>query len=281
MININSILSNGHKILSESLIKTAKLDAEILLSTALNRDLKEIILDNTIILNENQINIYKDLINRRKSGEPIAYILNKKEFWKHNFYVNQNVLIPRPDTEVIVEETIKLLNRNKRKFVLDIGTGSGCIIISLAKECPKLYGSAIDISKNALKVAKINAKIHHLQNRIKFFNSSVDNFFKGKYDLIVSNPPYIRNFDIKYLDRDIIGYEPLISLEGGPDGSSILNKVINKSSSLIKIGGKLVLEIGYNQKYLVMKTLKNKGFYINKIVKDYANKDRCIIATKY
>ena len=120
-----------------------------------------------------------------------------------------------------------------------------------------------------------------MQNRIKFFNSSVDNFFKGKYDLIVSNPPYIRNFDIKYLDRDIIGYEPLISLEGGPDGSSILNKVINKSSSLIKIGGKLVLEIGYNQKYLVMKTLKNKGFYINKIVKDYANKDRCIIATKY
>ena len=116
MININSILSNGHKILSESLIKTAKLDAEILLSTALNRDLKEIILDNTIILNENQINIYKDLINRRKSGEPIAYILNKKEFWKHNFYVNQNVLIPRPDTEVIVEETIKLLNRNKNKF---------------------------------------------------------------------------------------------------------------------------------------------------------------------
>ena len=280
MININSILSNGHKILSESSIKTAKLDAEILLSTALNRDLKEIILDNTIILNENQINIYKDLINRRKSGEPIAYILNKKEFWKHNFYVNQNVLIPRPDTEVIVEETIKLLNRNKRKFVLDIGTGSGCIIISLAKECPKLYGSAIDISKNALKVAKINAKIHQLKNRINFYNSSVDNFFKGKYDLIISNPPYICNFKIKYLDKDIYSYEPLVSLDGGLNGSFILNKVIKKSSSLIKIGGKLVLEIGYDQKFEIMKLLTKCGFYVNKIIKDYAKNDRCIIATK-
>ena len=281
MFKINSLLFNAHKILAESPTKTPKLDAEILLSSVLDKDLKEIIFDKKLNLNQSKINIFKELIRRRKNGEPIAYILKKKEFWKYNFYVDCNVLIPRPDTEIIVEETLKVLNNNKKNFVLDVGTGSGCIIISLANDCPNLMGTAIDISKKALKVAKINAKMHQLLNRIKFYNSSVDNFFKGKYDLIVSNPPYIRNFDIKYLDRDIIGYEPLISLEGGPDGSSILNKVINKSSSLIKIGRKLVLEIGYNQKYLVMKTLKNKGFYINKIVKDYANKDRCIIATKY
>ena len=163
---------------------------------------------------------------------------------------------------------------------MDIWTGSGCIIISIANERPKLNCTAIDISKKALKVAKINAKIHHIKNRIKFYNSSVDNFFKGKYDLIISNPPYIKDFKIKYLDKDINSFEPLVSLKGGPNGSSVLNKVIKKSSNLIKVGGKLVLEIGYDQKYIVMDLLKREGFYINKLVKDYANNDRCIIATK-
>ena len=280
MLKINSLLSDGRKILAESRTKTPKLDSEVLLSSVLKKDLKEIIIDKKLSLNQPKINKFKELIQRRKYGEPIAYILKKKEFWKYNFYVDCNVLIPRPDTEVIVEETLKILNNNKKYFVLDVGTGSGCIIISLANERPNLMGTAIDISKKALKVAKINAKMHQLLNRIKFYNSSVDNFFKGKYDLIVSNPPYIRNLELKYLDRDIIGFEPLVSLSGGLDGSFVLNKVIKKSSSLLKIGGKLVLEIGFDQKYKVMSLLKKKEFYINKIVKDYANNERCIIATK-
>ena len=280
MLNINSLLFDGHKILAESYTKTPKLDAEILLSSVLNKDLKEIIIEKKLYLNQSNINTFKEFIQRRKYGEPIAYILKKKEFWKYNFYVDNNVLIPRPDTEIIVEETLKLLNNDKKKFVLDVGTGSGCIIISLANERPNLIGTAIDISKKALKVAKINAKMHQLLNRIKFYNSSVDNFFKGKYDLIVSNPPYIRKLELKYLDRDIIGFEPLVSLNGGLDGSFVFNKVIKKSSSLLKIGGKLVLEIGFDQKYKVMSLLKKKEFYINKIVKDYANNERCIIATK-
>ena len=150
----------------------------------------------------------------------------------------------------------------------------------MAQERSKIYGSAIDISKKAIKVAKTNAKIHQLKNRINFYNSSVDNFFKGKYDLIISNPPYIRDYKIKCLDKDIICYEPLVSLNGGPSGSLVLNKVIKKSSSLIKIGGKLVLEIGYDQRFEVMKLLKKNGFYLNKIIKDYAKNDRCVIATK-
>ena len=158
--------------------------------------------------------------------------------------------------KVASEETLKLLNKDEKKSVLDIGTGSGCIIISLAKERLKLYGSAIDISKKAIKVAKINAKIHQLKNRINFYNSSVDNFFKGKYDLILSNPPYISDYKIKCLDKDIICYEPLVSLNGGVNGSLILDKVIKKSSSLIKIGGKLVLEIGYDQRFEIMKLLR-------------------------
>ena len=172
------------------------------------------------------------------------------------------------------------MKRNDRKLVLDIGTGSGCIIITLIKEFPKLMGSAIDISKFALKVAKINAKIHQCENRIKFYQSSVDNFFKGKYDLIISNPPYIKKLKLKYLDKDIYSFEPLIALEGGLDGSSMLNKVIKKSSSLLKVGGKLILEIGFDQKLKTMKFLKNEGFYVNKVVKDYGNNDRCIISTK-
>ncbi len=280
MLKINSILNDSVKILSNYYIKTPKLDAEILLSSVLKKSIKQIIFDDKININQKQLKLYRDLVTRRKYGEPIAYILNKKEFWKYNFYVDRNVLIPRPDTEIIIEETLKLLKKDEKKLVLDIGTGSGCIIISLAKERLKLYGSAIDISKKAIKVAKTNAKIHQLKNRINFYNSSVDNFFKGKYDLIISNPPYIKNYKIKCLDKDIYLYEPLVSLNGGPNGSFVLNKVIKKSSSLLKIGGKLVLEIGYDQRFEIMELLRKNRFYLNKIIKDYAKNDRCAIATK-
>ena len=280
MININSLLNDGQKILSNSSIKTSMLDAEILLCCALKRSFKEVVIDRNIKIKTNQINIYKDLIRRRKLGEPVAYIVKNKEFWKHSFYVDRNVLIPRPDSEIIIEEALKITDRKDKGFILDIGTGSGCLVISLAKERPNFFYSAIDISKKAIKVAKINAKMHQLENRIKFYQSSVDNFFKGKYDLIISNPPYINKFKLKYLDKDIFGFEPLIALEGGLDGSSILNKVIKKSSSLLKVGGKLILEIGFDQKLKTMKFLKSEGFYVNKVVKDYGNNDRCIISTK-
>ena len=280
MLKINAILNDSVKILSNYYIKTPKLDAEILLSSVLKKSIKQIIFDDKININQKQLKLYRDLVTRRKYGEPVAYILNKKEFWKYNFYVDRNVLIPRPDTEIIIEETLKLLKKDEKKIVLDIGTGSGCIIISLAKERSKLYGSAIDISKKAIKVAKTNAKIHQLKNRINFYNSSVDNFFKGKYDLIISNPPYIKNYKIKCLDKDIYLYEPLVSLNGGPNGSFVLNKVIKKSSSLLKIGGKLVLEIGYDQRFEIMELLRKNRFYLNKIIKDYAKNDRCAIATK-
>ncbi len=280
MININTLLNDGQKILSNSSIKTSMLDAEILLCCALKRSFKEVVINRKINIKINEINIYKDLIRRRKLGEPVAYIVKNKEFWKHSFYVDKNVLIPRPDSEIIIQEALKVIDTKNKGFILDIGTGSGCLVISLAKERPNFFYSAIDISKKAIKVAKINAKMHQLENRIKFYQSCVDNFFKGKYDLIISNPPYIDKFKLKYLDKDIFGFEPLIALEGGLDGSSILNKVIKKSSSLLKVGGKLILEIGFDQKLKTMKFLKNEGFYVNKVVKDYGKNDRCIVSTK-
>ena len=165
-------------------------------------------------------------------------------------------------------------------MVLDIGTGSGCILLSLLKERKNFKGVGIDVSKNALKVAQINAKIHHLENRVKFINSSVDNFLKGKYDLIVSNPPYIKQLDLKNLERDVFDYEPSLALKGGIDGLTEIRRVIKKSSKLLKKGGKLVLEIGYDQMYQSKQVLRKQRFYINKIAKDNSNNYRCIVCTK-
>ena len=219
-------------------------------------------------------------MKEEKKKEPIAYILNKKDFWKSTFYVDKNVLIPRPDTEILIQEALYLLPKDRRISVLDIGTGSGCIILSLLQENKHITGFGIDISKKALKVANFNAKIHQLQNRVRFFKSSVDNFFKGKYDLIVSNPPYINKIDFKYLEKDVSGFEPIAALKGGNDGLSLIRKVVERSSKLLKKGGKFILEIGHDQKLKVKSLLKKKKFYVKKIVKDYGKKNRCIICIK-
>ena len=278
--SINKVLNFAYKSLLSSKLKNSKIEAEILLCHVLRKDLKYLILNPDYILDNEKSALYKNLINRRKLNEPVAYILKRKEFWKNNFYVDKNVLIPRPDTEILIQETLKLVKKYQNKKILDIGTGSGCLIISILKELHNVKGVAIDVSKKALKVAEINAKLHHLENRIKFYKSSVDNFYKGKYDLIVSNPPYINNLSIKYLAKDIVNYEPMVALRGGLDGSLLLYKVIKKSSSLLKVGGKLLLEIGFDQKFKAMKQLRASNFYVNKIVKDYNNIDRCIVSTK-
>ena len=280
MNNIQEELKRGSKFLKENFINTYKIDSELLLGKVLNKGREYLFLNYKENLSNELINNFESLLKRRKKKEPVAYILNCKEFWKNNFYVDQNVLIPRPDTEVLVEEIMKLYGKQKKLTILDVGTGSGCIIISILKERQKFRGTAIDISKKALNIAKYNAKIHHLSNRIKFYKSSVDNFFKHKYDLIVSNPPYISRLKIKYLDKDIFGFEPIQALEGGIDGFNVFSKIVKKSSMLLKVGGKLVLEIGFDQKFEMLKLLKKHNFFVNKIVKDYGGRDRCIICTK-
>ena len=280
MSNIQEELKRGSKFLKENFINTYKIDSELLLGKVLNKGREYLFLNYKENLSNELINNFESLLKRRKKKEPVAYILNCKEFWKNNFYVDQNVLIPRPDTEVLVEEIMKLYGKQKKLSILDVGTGSGCIIISILKERQKFRGTAIDISKKALNIAKYNAKIHHLSNRIKFYKSSVDNFFKHKYDLVVSNPPYISRLKIKYLDKDILGFEPIQALEGGIDGFNVFSKIVKRSSMLLKIGGKLVLEIGFDQKFEMLKLLNKHNFFVNKIVKDYGGRDRCIICTK-
>jgi release factor glutamine methyltransferase len=279
-MNIENILNEGIRTLKQSKIPNPQLDSEILLSNSIKRDKKYIILNPKELLNLEQVETFKNLIERRRRKEPVAYLINKKEFWKDEFFVNKDVLIPRPDTELIIEQVLKIYSKDSQLQVLDIGTGSGCILLSILKERPNFYGTGIDISKKSINVSKLNAKQLNLTSRVKFFHSSVDNFKIGKYDLIVSNPPYIELFNLKYLEKDVISFEPKLALSGGFDGFSKIRKVINKAKNLIKKNGKFILEIGYNQKNKVKKILKEEGFYVNKAIRDYGNNDRCIISTK-
>jgi release factor glutamine methyltransferase len=279
-MNIENILNVGINILKKNKIANPQLDSEILLSNSIKRNKKHIILNPKEVLNPEQLGKFKSLIERRKKGEPIAYLINKKEFWKDEFFVNKDVLIPRPDSELIIEQVLKIYSKDDHLQVLDIGTGSGCILLSILKERCNFYGTGIDISKKSINVSKFNAKQLNLTNRVKFFHSSVDNFNNGKYDIIVSNPPYIEQLSLKYLEKDVVNFEPKLALSGGFDGFSKIRKVINKASILIKKNGKFILEIGFNQKNKVIKILKEEGFYVNKAIKDYGNNDRCIISTK-
>ncbi len=279
-MNIIDAVNKAAKILKKKNIKTAHLDSELLLLKILRQDRRYMILNSKKILSKKYLYNFNNLINRRQKGEPVAYLTNYKEFWKENYFVNKDVLIPRPDTEILIEETLKMYGKEKRLNMLDIGTGSGCLLLSILKERKNFLGIGLDISKKALNVARFNAKLQHLSNRVKFYNSDIDKFFIGKYDLILSNPPYIKNFELKYLDSDVANYEPKVALDGGCDGLSKITKVINKASCLIKKNGKLILEIGCFQRNETVKKLKNKNFYINKIIKDYGKNDRCIISTK-
>ena len=277
---IEKVINQASKILKKNNIKTAKLDSEILISKVIKKERKFIFLNLRKEIKKKSFDDFNSLIKQRSKGKPIAYLTGKKDFWKNEFDITKDVLIPRPDTELIIEEVLKISKFKRKLNILDIGVGSGCILLSILNEKKNFYGVGIDISKKSFNLSRKNAAKLNLSNRTKFFKSDVDNFSYGKYDLIVSNPPYINQNDLKYLEKDIINFEPRIALNGGLDGLSEIRKVIKKSSELIKVNGKFILEIGFDQKDRVKKILNSKGFYINKILKDYAKNDRCIVSTK-
>jgi len=279
-MNIQSAVIKGTNILKSKSIKTAQLDAEILMARVLGANREYIILNNNKKLEDQNFENFKSLIKERANRKPIAYLLNKKFFWNNEFYVNKNTLIPRPDTEIIIEQILKFTKNKNTLNILDIGVGSGCILLSILNERKKFTGTGIDISKNSLDICKINAKKLLVEKRTKLYKSDVDKFTQGKYDLIVSNPPYIKSSSLKYLENDVLKFEPKLALDGGLDGLLVIRKVIKKSSELIKRNGKFFLEIGFDQKNKVIKLLNEKGFYINSTIKDYAKNDRCIVSTK-
>ena len=261
-------------------IESHILDSELLLSFVLKSSREQILTNLNSNIKKNNFEEFKKILLRREKKEPIAYIINKKEFWKNNFYVNNHVLIPRPETELIVEEVLKNTEINSSKSFLEVGTGSGCLIISILKERARCSATAIDICKKALNIAKFNAKMHHLKNNLNFINIDIDKIQDNKYDFIISNPPYIKKFNLRRLDQSVKFFEPHIALEAGNDGLREIKKLINKSNRLLKINGKLIFEIGKNQCKVTKKILKQNGFYINKVINDISSIPRVIISTK-
>jgi release factor glutamine methyltransferase len=274
---ISNLLNLGSKTLKVSKVRTHQLDSEIILSSLLKKKKEQIIIDSEKKVSRSIIIKFNKLITRRSTREPMAYILKKKEFWSKSFFVNKNALIPRPETELLCDIIIKVIKK-KNPYILDIGTGSGCILLSILSEIKKAKGVGIDISKEAIEVAKKNSSDFGLNKRANFFTRSLDETYNYKFDLVVSNPPYIKTNDIKNLSDDVRKFEPKIALDGGKDGLDVIKKVIYKSKTILKKLGLLALEIGHGQHYNVSQILKEQGFKEEYLVKDYQNNIRCILA---
>ena len=279
MENSIELINYGKKILKKYNIINPTLDAEILLSKASNISRERLIINFKDKIKSSQVIKYFKFLNERKKRVPIAYIINEKEFWEKIFYINRSVLIPRPESELLVDQVLRITNKYSKKTILDIGTGSGCLIISVLLNRRNWKGVALDISKEALKIAKTNAKMQHIDNRIRFINSDIDKFFSNKYDLILTNPPYIKKTLISTLDKDVKNFEPLVALDGGLDGLLTINNVIKKSKRLLRKNGKIILEFDNSQLFNIKKKLMNNKFYINEVLKDLSGKNRCIVAT--
>ena len=276
-MNILETIKLGSKLLRKREICSHILDSEILLSNILQKSREKILVNLDQKLNSKNILKFKKYIRRRSKNEPVAYILGEKEFWSKKFIVNKDTLIPRPETELLVEKLVELF-KGKKISILDIGTGSGCIILSLLSNLEKSVGLGVDVSNKAILIANKNAERHELSNRVKFLNKSFESIFSKKFDLIVSNPPYIERKNIKNLSEDIRKFEPIMALDGGNDGLDLIKKVIYKSKRILKIKGTLALEIGNEQIKKVSKILVDNNFRIIHVIKDYKNNVRCVFA---
>ena len=278
MILENTIKQASQLLKSHNII-SHQLDAEIIISDIMGVTKEFLIINNHINISKNIIKKYNFAIKRRVNREPVAYITGKREFWNEDFVVDRATLVPRPETELLIYKVINFF-KNKRINVLDIGTGSGCILLSILKRLNLSRGTGIDISPKAIQIAKVNSKNLNLSCRSKFKVFDLSKFNIGKYDLIVSNPPYIPLKDMKNLSKDILNYEPLVALKGGVDGLDLIKKVIYKSNDLLKRNGLLSIEIGRHQYQKVSNILSKYGFKEVSKEYDYKRNIRCIISTK-
>ncbi|MDC3085250.1 peptide chain release factor N(5)-glutamine methyltransferase, partial [Candidatus Pelagibacter sp.] len=207
-MNIQKALQEANHFLKEKNITTSDLDTQILMSEVIKKKKEFIIFNLDKKITDSNLKYFKELIKQRAKGKPIAYLIKKKSFWKYEFSVSKDVLIPRPDTEIIVEQVLALTKNKEKLNLLDVGIGSGCILLSILRDKKSFFGTGIDINNETLKICKINAQNLDLINRLKLFKSDIDNFDNGKYDLIISNPPYIKKAQLKYLEKDVVGFEP-------------------------------------------------------------------------
>lgn len=276
-MKVLEVIKTGSELLKEKNISSHVLDTELLLSKSLNKSREELLINLDQNINKRELTNFNKYLIRRSNKEPIAYLLGEKEFWSKKFFVNKDTLIPRPETELLVEKLVTIY-KEKKITILDIGTGTGCIIASLLSELKNSSGTAVDISREAILVAKKNACKFKLSDRIKFLHKPFEELYGKKFDLIVSNPPYIKRMEIKNLSDDIKKFEPRMALDGGNDGLDLIKKVIYKSREILKINGTLALEIGDEQIKKVSKILIDNKFRIKCVIKDYENSVRCVLA---
>ena len=280
---IENLIKQGSKILKKQHIDSHQIDAELLLSKAIKKDRVFLLTNDKSKVSTKETLDYLNFIHRRKKHEPLSYITKRKEFWSLDFNISNSVLIPRPESEIIVEQVIKRFKNKSRLKILDIGTGSGCVLLSILKELRNSYGIGIDKSFKAINLAKKNLIKLNLLQRVKFFHRDIDNFKTGNYDIVVSNPPYISSHRINYLSKDIKNFEPRIALDGGNSGLETISKVIIRVKKLLKTKGYFFIEIGNGQSRLVSDILIKNGFRPLEKFFDYNNNSktiRCIMSTK-
>lgn len=278
-MTIKETIRKGMIILKTNNVTEPNIKSRLIMQFVLNKPREYLVVyDKEKLTLRQEVNYFK-AIKKLCNGIPIQHITNRQEFMKMTFFVDENVLIPRPDTEILVEEVIKIAKKINAKKILDLCTGSGAIAISLAKYIDKSNITAVDISDKALNVAKLNAKNNEVEDRITFVESDLfKNLKKEKYDIIVSNPPYIKKEVLKKLDKEV-QKEPKLALDGGYDGLDFYRKIINKAEEYLKFNGYLCFEIGYDQKEDVENLLEEQEKYINiTCKKDLCDNDRVVIA---
>lgn len=259
-----------------------KNDIRILLSEAKKDISKNDVIFNSenVFFSDEETAFFYSFIKRYKNHEPISKIINRKSFWNHEFYVDENVLDPRPETELIVEYILKNFQKNSALKILDIGTGSGCILLSILSELKNSHGIGIDISENAIQVANKNKSLLSVENADFFCMNWNELYVEKKFDIIVSNPPYIKTADIELLNENVKNFDPIISLDGGKDGLNAYREIAKISANILKNDGTILLEVGYDQAKFVSKIFQQCNFYISEIIKDFSGIERVVITSK-
>ena len=283
-MTIKEAIRNGIEILKPK-IESAWLEGYVLLGHILKKERIYLISHDDEFISVRDYEEFIDCINKRISGIPLQYITGSQEFMALNFYVNPSVLIPRPETEILVEEVLKYISNisgNNNVYVLDIGTGSGCISVSISYNSKRSIITSVDISKDALQTAKRNIQKHGVEDTIHLIESNLfERLTKQQFDVIVSNPPYIPTEIITGLQTEVKDYEPMWALDGGNDGLDCLRRIIDEAYCYLKSGGFLAFEVGHDQAQKVAELIAKNEEYINiRIVKDYSGIERIVTANR-
>ncbi len=274
---IKEVLLKAQKLLQKQGIASAKLDAELLLIATLKIDKLTLYNSYQKELSTTELNEFQQLLDKRRQYMPIAKILGKKEFYGLDFMVNQDVLDPRPDTEILLDRILKTYPKDAKLNILELGVGSGCIIITLLNLLKVSRGTAVDISKAALHIAEQNAEQHHVTERLDLIESDLFSEITAKYDLLISNPPYIAAAEIEALDADVRLYDPMQALVAGEDGLDFYRKIAEQAHNYLNSEARIILEIGHQQKAAITKLFQDQGYYLEAADKDYGGNDRVLV----